>query len=58
MIYYILIIISLIILIYITFKTIRSLNECRKLELKIKKENPKNDLIFNKKNDIIIIEKK
>ena len=57
MIYYILIIISLIILIYITFEAIQSLNECKKLELKIKKDF-KNDLIFNKKNDIIIIEKK
>lgn len=57
MIHNILIIILLIISIYITFKMIQSLNECRKLELKIKKDF-KDDLIFNKKNDIIIIEKK
>lgn len=57
MIYNILMIISLIIFTYMTFKMMQSLNECRKLELKIK-EDFKNDLRFNKKNDIIIIEKK
>lgn len=48
MIYNILMIISLIIFTYMTFKMMQSLNECRKLELKIK-EDLKNDLIFNKK---------
>ena len=49
MIYYILIIILSTIFIYITSKMVHSLNECRKLELKIKQDF---------KNDIIIIEKK
>ena len=49
MIYYILIIILSTIFIYTTSKMVHSLNECRKLELKIKQDF---------KNDIIIIEKK
>jgi len=53
MIYNILMIISLIIFIYATFKMIQSLKECRKLELKIK-EDLKNDLIFNKKKKKMI----